>query len=224
MIVTAEKPLEEVLGFLASYRRILVLGCQGCFQPPRGLKEAEAYLPRLEAAGKAARAATLARQCDSKIVAKLGEHLGEAEAILSLGCGVGVQVLSEAFPQVPVFPAQNTMFIGGEGEGGELLELCRACGDCLLDRTGGICPITRCPKSLLNGPCGGSQGGKCEVDPKLECAWHLIYERLRTLGRVGALAEIWGVRDWSGRPASSSPARVARGRSAPPGSQGQGVD
>lgn len=190
MIVTAEKPLEEVLRFLAPYHRILVLGCQGCFQPPRGLKEA--YLPKLGGVGKAARAATLARQCDSKVAAKLGEQLGDAEAILSLGCGVGVQVLSEAFPQIPVFPAQNTMFIGGEGEGGEFIERCRACGDCLLDRTSGICPITRCSKSLLNGPCGGSQGGRCEVDPQLECAWHLIYERLKALGRLDSLAEIWG--------------------------------
>ncbi len=205
MIVTAEKPLEEVLAFLAPYRRILVLGCQGCFQPPRGLKEAETYLPKLEAAGKAPRAATLARQCDARIVAKLADQLGDAEVILSLACGVGVQMVSAAFPRVPVFPAQNTMFIGGEGAGGEFLEFCSGCGDCVLDRTGGICPITRCSKSLLNGPCGGSQGGKCEVDPKLECAWHLIYERLKALGHLEALAEIWEIRDWSwsGRRASS---------------------
>lgn len=220
MIVTAEKPLEEVLAFLAPYRRVLVLGCQGCFQPPRGLKEAEGYLSRLEAAGKAARAATLPRQCDSKLVqAKLGEELGDAEAVLSLACGVGVQMVSAAFPRVPVFPAQNTMFIGGEGAEGAFLEFCSGCGDCVLDRTGGICPITRCSKSLLNGPCGGSQGGRCEVDPHLECAWHLIYERLKALGRVGALAEIWGVRDWSGS-GSGGPRRI---RLAEPGqSRGEG--
>jgi hypothetical protein len=222
MIVTAEKPLEEVLSFLAPYRRILVLGCQGCFQPPRGLKEAEAYLPKLEAAGKAARAATLARQCEAKLVAtKLGEQLGgtlgEVEAILSLACGVGVQMVSAAFPQVPVFPAQNTMFIGGEREEGELIEFCSGCGDCVLDRTGGICPITRCSKSLLNGPCGGSQGGRCEVDPSLECAWHLIYERLKALGRVEALAEIWGIRDWS-----SSGSRGPRAIRPPSARAGQG--
>ncbi|MCR4403894.1 MAG: methylenetetrahydrofolate reductase C-terminal domain-containing protein [Candidatus Acetothermia bacterium] len=216
MIVTAEKPLEEVLAFLAPYQRILVLGCQGCFQPPRGLKEAEAYLPKLEATGKAARAATLARQCDAKLVAaKLGEQLsgplGDAEAVLSLACGVGVQMVSAAFPEVPVFPAQNTMFIGGEGAEGAFLEFCSGCGDCLLGRTGGICPITRCSKSLLNGPCGGSQEGRCEVDPSLECAWHLIYERLKALGRLDSLAEIWGVRDWSGGPRVLRPARARPG-------------
>lgn len=201
MIVTAEKPLEEILKFLAPYHRILVLGCQGCFQPPRGLKEAEAYLPKLEAAGKATRAATLARQCDAELISgRLREELGDVEAVLSLACGVGVQMVSAAFPEIPVFPAQNTMFIGGEGEEGEFLEFCSGCGECVLERTGGICPITRCSKSLLNGPCGGSQGGRCEVDPQLECAWHLIYERLKALGRLEALAEIWKVRDWSGSP------------------------
>ncbi|MFQ6090879.1 MAG: methylenetetrahydrofolate reductase C-terminal domain-containing protein, partial [Candidatus Bipolaricaulia bacterium] len=192
MVVTEEKSLEEILGFLAPYRRILVVGCQGCFQPPRGLKEAEDYRPKLEAQGKLVRAATVARQCDNNIVAaKLEEQLGDAEAILSLGCGVGVQVLSELFPQVPSFPAQNTMFIGGEGQGGEFLERCSACGDCVLDQTGGICPITMCAKSLFNGPCGGSEGGRCEVDPQIECAWYLICNRLMTLDRLESLAEIW---------------------------------
>jgi hypothetical protein len=211
VIVTKEKPLEEVLEFLSPYNRILVVGCQGCFQPPRGLKEAEGYLPKLEAEGKVVRAATVARQCDYRIASsKLGEQLGDAEAILSLGCGVGVQVLSEVFPQIPSFPAQNTMFIGGEGGQGELLEQCSACGDCVLDETGGICPITRCAKSLFNGPCGGSQGGRCEIDPELECAWHLICNRLEALGRLKSLDEIWSVRDWSnagfGGPRSIRPA------------------
>jgi hypothetical protein len=199
MIVTEEKPLEEILESLAPYRKILVVGCQGCFQPPRGMKEAEGYLRKLEAEGKVVRAATVARQCDHNIAAtKLKEQLSDAEALLSLGCGVGVQVLSEVFPQLPVFPAQNTMFIGGEGWEGELLERCSACGDCVLDQTGGICPITRCAKSLFNGPCGGSEGGRCEIDPAIECAWYLIYNRLKALDRLGSLAEIWGTRDWSG--------------------------
>lgn len=201
MIVVEEKPVEEVLVFLAPYREVLVVGCQGCFQPRRGEKEAQDYLPQLEAHGKVARVGTVARQCDHNLAQtapKLKDRLGDVEAILSLGCGVGVQVLAEVFPDIPVFPAQNTLFIGGEGWEGERFEWCSACGDCLLHRTGGICPITRCAKSLLNGPCGGSEGGRCEVDPAIECAWCLIYERLKARDRLESLAEVWGVRDWSG--------------------------
>jgi hypothetical protein len=201
VIVTEEKPLEEILHFLEPYRVILVVGCQGCFQPRRGVKEAERYIEKLEAHGKEVRVLGIARQCDRKLVEltpKLQEHLEEVDAILSLGCGVGVQLLAEAFPHIPVFPAQNTMFIGGEPRAGELLEWCSACGDCVLDRTAGICPITRCPKSLLNGPCGGSEGGRCEVDPEIECAWCLIYQRLKERGRLDLLEEIWDMRDWSG--------------------------
>lgn len=200
MIVIKGKPLEEILSFLEPYRKVLVVGCQGCFQPRRGMKEAEEYVPKLEAHGKIVRVAAVARQCDYNLAAtapKLKEELGNTEAILSLGCGVGVQMLSEAFPQIPVLPAQNTMFIGGEGRDGELLEWCSACGNCVLHLTGGICPITRCAKSLLNGPCGGSEGGRCEIDPALECAWCLIYNRLKALGRLEPLEEVWEVRDWS---------------------------
>lgn len=200
MIVVQEKPLEEILSLLGPYRKILVVGCQGCFQPRRGVKEAEEYVPKLEAHGKVVRVAGIARQCDHNLVVtapKLKEELGDVEAILSLGCGVGVQMLSEVFPQIPIFPAQNTMFIGGEGQDKVWHEWCSACGNCLLHLTGGICPITRCPKSLLNGPCGGSEGGRCEVDPTLECTWCLIYKRLKALGELENLTKIWEVRDWS---------------------------
>lgn len=198
MIITQEKPLEEILKSLPPYKKILIVGCQGCFQPPRGMKEAQAYLPKLEEEGYNCRAVTVARQCDNNIVAtKLKPQLEDAEAILSLGCGVGVQTLAEIFPKLPVFPAQNTVFIGAEGWEGSLHERCSACGDCILDKTGGICPITRCAKSLLNGPCGGSQGGKCEVDPQIDCAWQLIYDRLRALDKLELLTEIQPPKDWS---------------------------
>ncbi len=200
MIIVKEKPLEEIVGFLGPYRKIVLVGCQGCFQPRRGAKEAEEYVPKLAAHGKTVRVSTVARQCDHNLVMtapKLKDELGDAEVILSLGCGAGVQMLSEVFPHIPVFPVQNTMFIGGEAQDGELREYCSACGNCVLHLTGGICPITRCAKSLLNGPCGGSERGRCEVDPALECAWCLIYQRLAALGRLESLAEIWQVRDWS---------------------------
>jgi hypothetical protein len=115
----------------------------------------------------------------------------DVEAILSLACGLGVQTIGQVLPDYPVFPAQNTLFIGAEiREDNTLEERCAACGDCLLALTGGVCPIARCAKSLLNGPCGGSQHGKCEIDPEKDCAWDLIIKRLEKLGRLSALDEI----------------------------------
>ncbi|MCJ2512405.1 MAG: methylenetetrahydrofolate reductase C-terminal domain-containing protein, partial [Candidatus Thermoplasmatota archaeon] len=97
-----------------------------------------------------------------------------------------------------VFPGQNTMFMGSEErEMGTVSERCAACGNCILDQTAGICPIARCSKSLLNGPCGGSQDGKCEVDKELDCAWQLIHDRLKALGRLDQMDEIMPIKDWS---------------------------
>jgi len=117
-----------------------------------------------------------------------------------------VQTLAELFPELPVFPAQNTLFIGTEErEAGTLEERCAACGDCLLALTAGICPIARCAKGLLNGPCGGSQNGKCEVDPEKDCAWALIIERLEKAGRLHVLEEIRPPRNFQ---AVARPGRV----------------
>jgi hypothetical protein len=99
---------------------------------------------------------------------------------------------------VPVYPGQNTVFIGSqERESGTLYEKCSACGNCILDRTFGICPVTRCSKSLLNGPCGGSKDGKCEVNKEIDCAWQLIYDRAKKVGRLDVFEEIEEARDWS---------------------------
>jgi hypothetical protein len=136
--------------------------------------------------------ASLTKQCDSYLTAsEIRPHMDGIEAVLSLACGAGVQTVAELFPELPIFPAQNTLFIGTEErEDGTFSERCSACGDCILAETGGICPITRCAKGLLNGPCGGASNGKCEVDPEKDCAWHLIIERLGKLGRLDALEEI----------------------------------
>ena len=210
MIVTAQKPLEEILDFLSPYTNILIVGCDGCTQPPRGLREAETLAQLVELGGGSRgknfkfKVTTATKQCDSYLVAtELRSQIDNMEAVLSLGCGAGVQTISELFPNLPVFPAQDTHFIGvEEREGGILVERCAACGDCLLAQTGGICPITRCSKGLLNGPCGGAEDGKCEVDPERDCAWVLIIERLNKLGRLDKLQEITPPKDWSqmGRP------------------------
>ena len=197
MIVTVQKTLDEILGSLSPYTSVLIAGCDGCTQPPRGLREAEALGRLLELGTKSRgkkfdlKVTTLAKQCDSYLVAdSLGQQTDDVEAILSLACGVGVQTLTQVLPDLITLPAQNTLFMGMEArEGGTFEENCAACGDCILALTGGICSIARCAKGLLNGACGGSSDDKCEQDPQKDCAWCLIYKRLQKLDRLDILRE-----------------------------------
>jgi hypothetical protein len=140
---------------------------------------------------------TVERQCEKEFFEKVKEKIIKAEAVLSLGCGVGVQALNSWFPEKQSYPAMNTKFLGLTEVPGQWVERCRACGECLLGKTAGICPITRCAKSLLNGPCGGSKKGKCEISDEIDCAWQLIYDRANALGQLQSLTEIIPTRDWS---------------------------
>ena len=197
MIVTTQKPLDEILDSISPYSNILIAGCDGCTQPPRGLRESKTLSQLLELGGRLRdknfifKVITVVKQCDSFLAASmLKPQVDGVEAVLSLACGAGVQTVAELFPDLPVLPAQNTHFIGVEDrEGGILEERCSACGDCLLDLTGGICPVTRCAKGLLNGACGGARNGKCEMDPAKDCAWELIYQRLEKQGKLDLLRE-----------------------------------
>lgn len=198
MIITAQKPLDEILDSLSPCNSILIVGCDGCTQPPRGLREAKTLSQLIELGGRLRdknfdlKVTTVPKQCDSYLtLTTLQPQTENVEAILSLACGLGVQTITQVLPDFPAFPAQDTLFIGAEiREDSTLEERCVACGDCMLALTGGICPIARCAKSLLNGPCGGSQHGKCEIDPEKDCAWDLIIKRLEKLGRLSALDEI----------------------------------
>ena len=204
MIVTTQKPLDEVLDSISPYSNILIAGCDGCTQPPRGLREAKILSQLLELGGKLRnknfvfKVTTVVKQCDSFLAASmLKPQMDDIAAVLSLACGAGVQTIAELFPELPVFPAQNTHFIGAEErEGGILEERCVGCGDCLLTQTGGICPVTRCTKGLLNGACGGSKNGKCELNPEKDCTWILIYERLKEQGKLEFLKEFHPPRDY----------------------------
>jgi hypothetical protein len=197
MIVTAQKPLDEVLDSISPYSNILIAGCDGCTQPPRGLREAKTLSQLLELGGRLRgkdfqfKVTTLVKQCDSFLTASaLKPQMDGIEAVLSLACGVGVQTLADLFPDLPVLPAQNTHFMGMEDrEGGILEERCTACGNCLLAETGGICPVTRCAKGLLNGACGGARNGKCEMNPAKDCAWELIYQRLAKQDKLDLIRE-----------------------------------
>jgi len=204
MIVTTQKPLDEVLDFISPYSNILIAGCDGCTQPPRGLREAKTLGQLLELGGKLRnkeftfKEITHPKQCDSYLAASmLKPQVGGVEAVLSLACGVGVQTLAKVLPELAVFPAQNTHFMGAEErEGGILEERCAGCGDCLLALTGGICPVARCAKGLLNAACGGSKNGKCELSPEKDCAWILIYEQLEKQGKLQLLKEFRPPRDY----------------------------
>jgi ferredoxin len=200
MIVAEQKPIEEIKELLAGHKRVLVLGCGTCVTVclAGGEREVATLAPVLRMAGSVEVAEnTIERQCDAEFFDTVKEQVHNADAILSMACGVGVQMAARIFPDKPVYPALNTKFIGTNDGAGEWSENCLACGDCKLGVFGGVCPVTRCSKSLLNGPCGGSVDGKCEVDPdSIDCGWQLIYDRLKTLGKLGVLSENAQPRDW----------------------------
>jgi hypothetical protein len=139
---------------------------------------------------------TVKRQCEREFLEELDEKVKEVDAVLSLACGIGVQALAERFPTTPILPGLNTSFLGFPDEHGVWSETCSACGDCILDQTGGICPITRCTKGLLNGPCGGTNNGKCEVSPEKDCAWTLIYQRLEKQGKLDLMRQYYPPRNF----------------------------
>ena len=209
MIVGEQKPLEEIEKLIAGVENLLILGCRTCVTVcfAGGEKEVAilANLLRLKGRPASITEATVERQCDQEFFEEVTEKIEAADAVLSMACGAGVQMLARLFPDKPVYPAVNTCFIGLVEEQGKWLESCLACGDCKLGKFGGICPVTRCSKGLLNGPCGGSVDGKCEVDPEnIDCGWQLIYDRLAKLGQLGNLAELEPPADYStthnGRP------------------------
>jgi len=138
------------------------------------------------------------RQCEAEMNQVLAPDIADCDVILSTACGVGVQTLAEQFPDAVVLPALNTKFMGRPEGRGVWSERCVGCGNCVLDRFGGVCPVPRCPKSLLNGPCGGSANGRCEVDPEnIPCAWQLIYDRLKRLGQLDQLMAVEPAKDCS---------------------------
>jgi len=190
---------------IADYDRILILGCGTCATVSfaGGEKEVQALASILHMADKTRagrkqfKEHTVKRQCEWEFLDEIEPMVKEVDAILSLGCGIGVQAIAERFPDVPVLPGLDTSFMGMPQEQGMWSEMCVACGNCILDLTAGICPIARCSKSLLNGPCGGSHDGKCEVSLDLPCAWQLIIERLTKLGRLHELEGFMPPKDWS---------------------------
>lgn len=217
MIVAERKPFDEITGFIKDCKRILLVGCNECVTVcyAGGKKEVGILASALKMAftkeGKQleVKEVTLERQCDHEYLEEIRNIIAEYDAVISLACGVGVQFMAEKYFRTPVFPGVNTLFMGVTEERGVWTERCQGCGQCILGQTAGICPISRCAKRLLNGPCGGSTKGKCEIDKDLDCAWQLIIDRLKELGRLDDYDELIPIKDWSTERAGG-PRRLVR--------------
>jgi len=204
MITAERKPLEEIAESIKSFQRILLVGCNECVTvcAAGGRKEvgllASALQLKFMKQGQTLdiKEITLERQCDPEYVEELAPMIDQADAILSMACGCGVQEVARRYKNLPVFPAVNTKFMGASERQGVWAERCQGCGDCLLGLTGGICPIARCSKRLLNGPCGGSTDGKCEISPDVDCVWQLIWDRLKALGMEDRYEDIMPAKNW----------------------------
>ncbi len=200
--ITKQKPLEEITKYLGRCQAVYLIGCGTCatMLHTGGKSEVLAMKDKLEAGGKKVTGwMVIPTACDELTREALTENARQIEAsdcILVMSCAFGVQTVN-LYSNKPVYPALNTLFVGKEESPGSFTEICAQCGSCVLAETAGICPLVRCAKSLLNGPCGGSVGGKCEVDPNTPCAWQLIIDRLAALGQLDKLEEIESPRDWS---------------------------
>ena len=204
MIVAEQKKLDELKTLIGEAQNVLVVGCGTCVTVcfAGGAREAAITAASLRMATQLAGTpkgitdVTVQRQCEWEYLDTIQEQVQAADMVLSLGCGIGVQAIAEHYPETWVVPGLNTSFLGLPTEQGIWAERCAACGDCILGLTGGICPIARCSKSLLNGPCGGSEDGHCEINPDIDCAWQLIFDRLKAKDKLHLLMEIQPPKNW----------------------------
>ena len=205
MIVADKKPIEEIIEAIKDYSKILILGCNECVTvcEAGGKKEVGILASALRMyflnQGKEVKIDenTLERQCDHEYLDEIVGQVDQYEAIVSLACGVGVQFSAEKYASIPILPGVNTCFLGATEERGLWTERCQACGECILASTGGICPVSRCAKRVLNGPCGGSTNGKCEINKEIDCAWQLIIDRLKALDKLDTYEELSPLKDRS---------------------------
>ena len=228
MIVAEQKPLDEIRQMITPYEMVLILGCGTCMTvcDAGGEREVSFLHNSLRVAqAKSGNGThtfseyTLKRQCDPEFLDLLTDRVSDVDAILSLGCGIGVQAIAERFPEVSVLPGVNTSFMGMTKEMGVWDERCAACGDCRLAETAGICPITRCTKGILNGPCAGTKNGKCEANKDMDCAWLLIYKRLEGLGQLEKMRRYYPPRNFRAIP---RPKRIMSKANIDVGGEGDG--
>jgi ferredoxin len=204
MIVGEQKPLAEIKASVLPYPRLLVLGCGTCVKTcfAGGEDEVATLASSLRLAFKKegqdikVDELTVERQCEDEFVKDAAVKIAHSDAVLSLACGAGVQMVASRYPKTPVLPGVNTTFIGILEKPGLFTEKCLGCGNCVLDIFDGICPVSRCAKKLMNGPCGGSHNGKCEVNEETDCAWQLIIDRAKSFGHLEKLSVYVPPKDW----------------------------
>jgi ferredoxin len=205
MIVGERKTFEQIWNSVKDFKSLLILGCGTCVSVCQAGGEKEVGLlaselrmkSQIEGKSLKIEEATIERQCDKEYFDSIKEKVKDYEAILSMACGAGVQYTAEILEPIRVIPALNTRFIGVTLDEGTWSERCRACGNCILADYGDICPMTICAKSLVNGPCGGSKNGKCEASQEKDCAWVLIYNRLKIQGKLENLRAMAPTKDYS---------------------------
>ncbi len=217
MIVAKRKPIEEIIEEAQAFEKILLVGCNECVTvcEAGGKKEvavlASALRMHFMNQGKEVRIdeVTLERQCDHEYLEELRNQIDQYDAVISLACGVGVQFMAEKYMSTPVLPGVDTCFMGVTEERGVWSERCQGCGSCMLAKTGGICPVSRCAKRLFNGPCGGSTDGHCEIHKDVVCGWQLIVDRLSKLDKMDDYEILLPIKDWSTERAGG-PRKVVR--------------
>jgi len=204
MIITKKKDFKELMENIKRYNSFFLLGCSECATlcGTGGEPEVSAMKEALEAEGKEVTGTFVAKTgCQvlgTKVeLKKFKDEIEKADCILVMSCGAGTQTAVELFEDKPVYATNDSMFLGNMTRMQMFDERCSLCGKCILDKTGGICPVTACPKGLLNGPCGGTNEGKCEVSPDIECAWVRIYTRLKRLDQLDDMRKILEPKDWS---------------------------
>jgi ferredoxin len=203
LIITEQKKLEKILEYLKDAKSVYIIGCGRCATSCEtgGEKQVAEMAEKLKESGKKISGAiVIEAPCDDRMVLKSlkgkKKTVEGSDGLLVMSCGAGVQTVAE-LADVTTYPALESLFLGRTKRLGKFYEMCLMCGDCTLEETGGICSVARCSKHLLNGPCGGSHNGKCEVDPKYDCAWYLIYERVKDQGMLDKLRKRRKPKDYS---------------------------
>jgi hypothetical protein len=202
MIVTKRKPIDEVMELIGDAKKVGLVGCGSCATAclTGGEEQINEMKKLLEDKGIEVVGTAIPDECCQKLLLKKEVKIFKDNApdcIVCMACGDGVQTVA-LNTKVPVYPTNNTMFLGMVDRVGQFVENCRLCGDCVLGTTGGICPISRCAKSLVNGPCGGQKNGKCEVNPDNDCAWILIHNKLEEIGQLDKLGVMRPDKGYSG--------------------------
>lgn len=205
MIIGERKPVNEIVEMLVGKKKILITGCKTCVAicMAGGEKEVAELASALRLVsdrdhhGWVIEENIVERQCEKEWIREIDSAISSSDAIISMACGLGAQTIADLYERKEVYPGLNTIFLGVPEEQGVWSEKCLACGDCIIHLTGGICPVSRCAKSMRNGPCGGSSDGKCEVDLETDCAWAAIYDRLKLQGRLDLITKVVEPKDWS---------------------------